>query len=167
MYAYMCLRTYVRKHTCMYVSMYVWRGHTPQAHDARVSALVLRFRAIQMHVCTYVRTYVRLYVYTLRMYVCMYTRSAAHPKHTAGECRLSYSLPGCTHTCMHVHTYVRLYVKTWGFPSHFINQPRGYGHTTRATPGVSLPGTRACVRTHARGCAAQAHGGRVSGRVAA
>jgi hypothetical protein len=29
--------------------------------------------------------------------------------------------------------------KTWGFPSQFINQPRGYGHTTRATPGVSLP----------------------------
>jgi hypothetical protein len=30
-------------------------------------------------------------------------------------------------------------LKTWGFPSQFINQPRGYGHTTRATPGVSLP----------------------------
>jgi hypothetical protein len=29
--------------------------------------------------------------------------------------------------------------KTWGFPSQFINQPRGYGHTTRATPGISLP----------------------------
>jgi hypothetical protein len=29
--------------------------------------------------------------------------------------------------------------KTWGFPSQFINQPTGYGHTTRATPGVSLP----------------------------
>ncbi len=29
--------------------------------------------------------------------------------------------------------------KTWGFPSQFINQSRGYGHTTRAPPGVSLP----------------------------
>ena len=29
-------------------------------------------------------------------------------------------------------------VKIWGFPSQLINQPRGYGHTTRATPGVSL-----------------------------
>jgi hypothetical protein len=30
-------------------------------------------------------------------------------------------------------------VKTWEFPSQFSNQPRGYGHTTRAPPGVSLP----------------------------
>ena len=29
--------------------------------------------------------------------------------------------------------------KTWGLPSQFINQSRGYGHSTRKTPGVSLP----------------------------
>jgi hypothetical protein len=29
--------------------------------------------------------------------------------------------------------------ETWGFPSQFMNQPGGYGHTTRATPWVSLP----------------------------
>jgi hypothetical protein len=27
----------------------------------------------------------------------------------------------------------------WGFPSQFVNQPRGNGHTTRTPPGVSLP----------------------------
>jgi hypothetical protein len=28
--------------------------------------------------------------------------------------------------------------KTWGFPSQYINQPRGYGHTTRATVMATL-----------------------------
>jgi hypothetical protein len=29
--------------------------------------------------------------------------------------------------------------KRGGFPSQFMNQPRGHGHTARAPPGVSLP----------------------------
>jgi hypothetical protein len=45
----------------------------------------------------------------------------------------------CVCVCVCVYGLGILSWETWGFPSQFINQPRGYGHTTRATPGVSLP----------------------------
>ncbi len=41
-----------------------------------------------------------------------------------------------------VYRYCTVYrygTETCGFPSQCTNQPRGYGHTTRAPPGVSLP----------------------------
>jgi hypothetical protein len=73
----------------------------------------------------------------LKLVVCVYSDAQKTCLKTWGfpsRCfnRLSLSL-----SLSHTHTHKKK--KTWGFPSQFINQPRGYGRTTRATPGVSLP----------------------------